>query len=150
MKHKALFLDRDGVINENTEEGKYVAFKDEFKLRRGIGEFISRARSMGYRVVVVTNQRGVSCGLYTYAEMDALHEHMKTELALCGASVDAVYACTHGFEDACACRKPKPGMLVAAAEDLGIDLSRSVMVGDRETDVEAGRAAGCATHHLTI
>ena len=73
MKHKALFLDRDGVINERAESGKYIFNKDDFKLRRGIIEFIVRARSMGYMVVVVTNQRGVNRGLYTQADFDILH-----------------------------------------------------------------------------
>lgn len=149
MKQKALFLDRDGVINERADQGNYIFIKDDFKLRRGIIELIVRARCMGYMVVVITNQRGVSRGLYTQADLDALHAHMQEELSRHGASVDAIYVCTHGFDE-CDCRKPKPGMLLRAAEDLHIDLASSIMVGDMPSDIEAGKSAGCATYLLVL
>lgn len=142
MKKKALFLDRDGVINESPGEGKYVLSQEEFRLRGRIIPLIRFARSAGYLIVVVTNQRAVSRGLLSRARLDGIHAHMRALLEAEDAPVDAVYACTHGFDE-CECRKPKAGMLLQAARDLDIDLSESVMVGDHEIDIEAGRAAGC-------
>ncbi len=142
MKKKALFLDRDGVINESPGEGKYVLSQEEFRLRERIIPLIRFARSAGYLIVVVTNQRAVSRGLLSRARLDGIHAHMRALLEAEDAPVDAVYACTHGFDE-CECRKPKAGMLLQAARDLDIDLSESVMVGDHEIDIEAGRAAGC-------
>lgn len=141
MKKKALFLDRDGVINEPASEGEYVIRRD-FRLIRSVIPLIRFARAAGYFIVVVTNQRGVSTGKFTQEGLDAVHEYMRELLRAEDADIDAIYACTHGLGE-CECRKPKPGMLLRAAEDFDIDLSESVMVGDRETDMEAGRVAGC-------
>ncbi len=143
MKKKALFLDRDGVINESApKEKKYVLSPDDFHLRPSIIPLIRFARAVGYVVVVVTNQRPVSMGILSPAGLDDIHAYMRKVLAAHDASVDAVYACPHGFNE-CECRKPKAGLLLQAAQDLDIDLSESVMVGDHETDMEAGTAAGC-------
>lgn len=142
MEKKALFLDRDGVINESPGEGKYVLSRADFRLRKEIIPLIRFARSAGYLVVVVTNQRAVSRGLLSPAGLDDIHAYMRELLAAEDAAVDAIYACMHGFDE-CDCRKPKPGMLLRAAEDLDIDISESVMVGDHGTDMEAGKAAGC-------
>ena len=150
MKHKALFLDRDGVINEAAPRGEYVCSVDGFCMRKGIVDLICRARKMGYLVVVVTNQRGVNLGRMSHDDLENIHAHMKNNLAQKGAVIDAVYACTHGLDDACDCRKPKPGMLLAAARDFNIDLASSIMIGDTPSDVEAGKSAGCHTHLLTI
>lgn len=144
MKKKALFLDRDGVVNELTPNGEYVLSCAMFRLRSAIVPLIRFARTAGYLVVVVTNQRGVNLGRMTHADLEDIHVYMRELLAAEDAPVDAVYACTHGFDE-CACRKPKPGMLLQAAQDLDIDLSESVMVGDKESDMAAGRAAGCKT-----
>ena len=143
MKKKALFLDRDGVINEAVPEGEYIVSRDGFRLRPEIIPLIRFAHAIGYLVVVVTNQRGVSLRQMTQADLDDIHAYMRELLAAEDADIDAVYACTHGLDDNCDCRKPKPGMFFTAARDLDIDLSESVMVGDRATDIEAGKAAGC-------
>ena len=143
MKKKALFLDRDGVINESApKEKKYILSPDDFHLRPAIVPLIRFARAAGYVVVVVTNQRPVSMGILSQAGLDDIHARMRELLAAHDASVDAVYACVHGFDE-CECRKPKAGLLLQAARDLDIDLSESVMVGDHETDMEVGKAAGC-------
>lgn len=142
MKKKALFLDRDGVINEFPGDGKYILSRADFRLRKEIVPLIRFARSAGYLVVVVTNQRAVSRGLLSPEGLDKIHAYMRDLLVVEDAPVDAVYACMHGFDE-CACRKPKPGMLLQAAKDLDIDLGESVMVGDHGTDMEAGKAAGC-------
>lgn len=143
MQKKALFLDRDGVINEAPVNGEYLLSAKDFRLRPQIIPLIRFARAAGYLVVVVTNQRGVSLGKMTQDDLNSIHAHMRALLIAEDAPVDAIYSCTHGFDDACDCRKPKAGMLLAAAHDLAIDLSESVMVGDNESDMEAGKAAGC-------
>lgn len=143
MKNKALFLDRDGVINKAAPEGEYISSRAEFHLRLEIIPLIRFARAAGYCIVVVTNQRGVSLGKMTQADLDDIHIYMRELLIAEDAPVDAVYSCTHGFDDNCVCRKPKAGMLLDAARDLDIDLSESVMVGDKESDMAAGKAAGC-------
>ena len=143
MKQKALFLDRDGVINESAPKDiKYVLSRDSFRLRPAIIPLIRFARAAGYLVVVVTNQRPVSMGILSQAGLDDIHAYMRELLLAEDADVDAVYACTHGFDE-CECRKPKAGMFFAAARDLDIDLHESVMVGDHDTDIAAGKVAGC-------
>ncbi|MDO8582382.1 MAG: HAD family hydrolase [bacterium] len=148
MKCKALFLDRDGVVNVAAPEGDYILSREAFRLQPSIIPLIRFARTAGYLVVVVTNQRGVNLGLMSAGDLDDIHAYMRELLKAQDADVDAIYSCTHGFEDGCVCRKPKAGMLLAAAGDLDIDLSESVMIGDKESDMAAGRAAGCKTNIL--
>lgn len=150
-KQRAIFLDRDGTINE------YVGFLrniDEFRLLDGAAEAIKKINESGYLAIVVTNQPVVARGEVTCEELEEIHNKMETLLGEKGAYLDAIYYCPHhpdkGFEGevpelkfACECRKPKPGMLLKAAEDFNIDLSQSWMVGDSESDVKAGEAAGC-------
>lgn len=149
-KRPAIFLDRDGVINHAPPRGQYIYSGEELRLRPGIPELIKRARSLGYLVVVVTNQRGVDWGLLSLEDLDEIHLKMRARLAEAGALIDAVYCCPHGLEDGCFCRKPQPGMLLRAAADLNIDLAQSLMLGDSKTDMEAGERAGCRTFLLQI
>lgn len=150
-KQKAIFLDRDGTIN------KYVGFLrsiDQFELIDGVAEAIKRINESGYLCVVVTNQPVIARGEVTVSELDEIHRKMETELGFAGAYVDGLYYCPHhphkGYEGEvvelkidCDCRKPKPGMLLRAAEEFNIDLSHSFMVGDGENDIKAGLAVGC-------
>ena len=143
---RALFLDRDGVVNHEIgylHQAKDVLWVD------GIFSLCRAARSLGYTIIVVTNQSGIARGYYTQADFDALTAWMRAELEREGAAVDAVYSCPyhpeHGVgeykrehED----RKPGPGMLRRGAREFGVDLSQSVMVGDRCSDIGAGMAAG--------
>lgn len=152
-KQKAIFLDRDGVIN------KYVGFLrniDEFELLEGVSEAIKRINDSGYLAIVVTNQPVIARGEVTYEELTEIHHKMETLLGQDGAYLDAIYYCPHhphkGYEGEvpelkieCECRKPKPGMLLQAAKDFNIDLEKSWMVGDSDTDIEAGKNAGCQT-----
>lgn len=152
-KQKAVFLDRDGTIN------KYVGFLrniDDFELIDGVVEAIRKINESGYLAIVVTNQPVVARGEVTDEELDEIHKKMETLLGAEGAYVDAIYYCPHhphkGYEGEvpelkidCDCRKPKPGMLLKAAEDFNIDLSQSWMIGDGENDIKAGKAAGCRT-----
>jgi histidinol-phosphate phosphatase family protein len=142
-RRPAVFLDRDGVVNMPPEG--WVTEPDDFVLLPGAGEAIRRLNEAGWAVVVVTNQSAVGRGLMTREQMDAVHDRMVRLLAESGARLDGIYVCPHAPNEGCTCRKPLPGMLLEAARELGLDLSRSVMVGDSERDIEAGKAAGCLT-----
>ena len=152
-KQKAVFLDRDGTINVYKGFLKNI---DDFKLISGIAEAIKIINASGYLAIVVTNQPVIARGEVTWDELEEIHNKMETELGKQGAYLDAIYFCPHhphkGYEGEveelkidCDCRKPKPGMLLKAAEDFNIDLKKSYMVGDSENDVKAGIQAGCMT-----
>lgn len=152
-KQKAVFLDRDGTIN------KYVGFLrniDEFELLDGAVEAIKKINASGYLAIVVTNQPVIARGEVSFEELERIHNKMETLLGKEGAYLDAIYFCPHhphkGYEGErpelkfdCNCRKPKPGMLLKAAQDFNIDLAQSWMVGDGENDIKAGQNAGCRT-----
>ncbi len=149
MARLAMFFDRDGVINIAPPLGEYVTTPEQFRLRPGAAEAIAAANAAGYLVIVVTNQRGVALGLMTLADLDAVHEKMRRELAAAGAHVDDIFVCTHDRDANCECRKPRPGMILAAARKWNIDLARSFVLGDSERDIEAGERAGCRTVRIT-
>lgn len=156
-KQKAVFLDRDGTIN------RYVGFLrdiDDFELLDGVPDAIKIFRNLGYLVIVVTNQPVIARGEMTIEELEQVHKKMETLLGNEGTYIDDLFYCPHhpqkGFDGEipeykveCNCRKPKPGMLLEAAEKYNIDLTSSWMVGDREADIEAGKNAGCKTCFLT-
>jgi len=139
----AVFLDRDGVINANLErDGKPVAPTTlaEFRLLPGVEDAVSRLKAAGYLVIVCTNQPDVAAGRTPRPTVEAMHNLVRTKL-----DVDDIKVCFHSDADRCDCRKPKPGMILAAAQEYAIDLPRSYIIGDRWRDVAAGRAAGCLT-----
>jgi D-glycero-D-manno-heptose 1,7-bisphosphate phosphatase len=139
----AVFLDRDGVLNRaEVRDGTPRAPEtvDELEILPGVPEALARLRAAGYALVVVTNQPDVARGKVTRESVEAIHRRMAETLPL-----DAFYVCYHDDADRCACRKPRPGMLVEAANARGLDLAKSFMVGDRWRDIEAGVAAGCRT-----
>lgn len=141
--NKAVFLDRDGVINQTIfRDGKARApyVKEDFKLFAGVKEAIIDLKSQGFLTIIVTNQPDVARG---WVSLEAVHmiNHMIQELV----PIDDIKICFHTDQDQCQCRKPRPGMLLEAARDWEIDLASSYMVGDRISDVEAGKAAGCHT-----
>ena len=138
----AAFLDRDGTLVH--DEG-YMSRPERLRLKRNAANGLRRLAALGYRLVVVTNQSGVSRGYFTRGDLDRMHRRLRTLLRARGVRLDGVYACPHRDEDRCACRKPKPGLLKRAARELGLDLRRSVMFGDADRDVLAGRAAGART-----
>lgn len=152
-KQKAIFMDRDGTNN------KYVGFLrniDYFELLPGVANAIRKINASGYLAIVVTNQPVIARGEVSVEELTEIHNKMETLLGAEGAYLDALYYCPHhphkGYEGEvpelkidCDCRKPKPGMLLKAAEDFNIDLSQSWMIGDSENDIRAGKAAGCKT-----
>lgn len=152
-KQKAIFLDRDGTIN------KYVGFLrdiNEFELLPGVAEAIGKINASGYLAIVVTNQPVIARGEVTVAYLNEIHNKMETLLGQQGVYLDGIYYCPHhphkGYEGEvpelkidCDCRKPKPGLLMKAAKDFNIDLSQSWMIGDSESDILAGKAAGSQT-----
>jgi len=140
---KAAFLDRDGVIND--DKG-YVHRPEDFVFLDGALEGLRELQKQGYRLIVVTNQSGIGRGYFSEKEFEALTSHMIAALGQSGVTLAGVYHCPHvpaeRTADACDCRKPAPGMILRAQGELGIDLSRSILCGDKDSDLGAGRAAG--------
>jgi len=145
---RAAFLDRDGVINRKPKEGQYVTRWEEMQFLPGVAEGIALLIGAGFCVIVVSNQRCVAKGLLTVRELGLIHERMCQELAAAGAVITEVYYCPHETQPPCSCRKPAPGMLLAAARAHEIDLTASWMIGDSHIDVEAGKNAGCRTARI--
>ena len=138
----AVFLDRDGVLNAAVVRNGKPYPPDsaaELEILPGVAAALERLRAAGYALVVVTNQPDIARGKQTQVELDAIHATLRAQLP----ALDAIYACCHDDGEHCDCRKPRPGMLTRAAAELGLDLTRSFMVGDRWRDTEAGVAAGC-------
>lgn len=134
---KAVFLDRDGVINRKPSEGDYVTRLEDFHVLPGVVESIAQLNHAGFCVIVVTNQRCIAKGLMTVADLEKMHRQMSESLARAGAIINGIYYCPHEMEPTCSCRKPAPGMLLDAARSRGIELSASWMIGDSDIDVEA-------------
>lgn len=154
---RAVFLDRDGVINEMVYYQEMGIIDppftvEQFKLLPGVAEAIRKLREEGFRAIIVSNQPGIAKGHLSQEGFEKIKTKMKKELAKEGAFLDGEYYCLHHPESKagnlkvnCDCRKPKPGLLLQGAKDLDIDLSRSWMIGDGLTDVTAGKSAGCKT-----
>ena len=146
-KKKACFLDRDGVVNV---EVSYLHEPEKTVLESGIVDALKAIHQHGFLAVVVTNQAGVAKGKYPQQDIFAVHDKLQELLSEHGEKIDAFYYCPHhpDFTGECTCRKPHPGMLLQAAKDLNIDMSCSLMIGDRMSDVNAGRNAGCKASYL--
>ena len=145
----ALFLDRDGTL---VEARHYPSRPEELVLYPGLGPGLRLLQDAGWTLAIITNQSGLARGLFTDADLDRMHDHLRAELAADGVSIDGIYFCPHhpdgvvpGLSVACDCRKPMPGMLRRAAADLGIDLAASWFLGDIRDDIQAGARAGCRT-----
>jgi len=139
QKRPAVFLDRDGTINE---EMGYINDLSRFRLLPDAAPAIRLLNRSRIPVVVVTNQSGAARGYFPATLVDEVHRRMQDLLAQAGAHVDAIYTCLHGPEAGCSCRKPQPGLLLQAAQDLNLDLSRSYLVGDRYKDIDTAANAG--------
>lgn len=142
-----MFLDRDGTIN--VDKG-YVFSIEDFAFIPGAPQAIKLLKNAGFLVIVVTNQSGVARGYFPLAAVHRLHRYLSDQLSGFGTGVDAYYICPHHLQGkerdyaiACSCRKPLPGMIMQAAEDFTVDLAGSYMIGDKQSDVQAGLAAGC-------
>lgn len=147
--NKAVFLDRDGVINVEVD---YLHEPDKVRLEEHVVPALRLMRQKGYLLIVVTNQAGVAKGIYPESDIAPVHEKISQLLAGDGIAIDGFYYCPHhpGFTGACDCRKPAPGMLLRAAREHDVDLSRSFMAGDRMSDVNAGINAGCKKSFLLL
>jgi len=149
---RALFLDRDGVLN--IDHG-YISRPEQFEVIDGVFDALRRAQGLGYLLVVVTNQSGIARGYFTALDYRALEDHMRVVFAAEGITFAGIYHCPHlpegnvpALSVACDCRKPEPGMILAAAREHDIDLEASVMVGDKHSDIAAARAAGIGRAYL--
>jgi len=142
MKRKAFFLDRDGVVNFDV---RYCHEPEKIELKPGFAEGLKLLHAAGFLAVVVTNQGGVALGMYESDAVDACHKRIQELLVPYGEKIDGFYYCPHHpkVQKDCSCRKPKPGLFFRAALDLGIDIGSSYMIGDRISDLEAGKNAGC-------
>ncbi|MDD2321077.1 MAG: D-glycero-beta-D-manno-heptose 1,7-bisphosphate 7-phosphatase [Geobacteraceae bacterium] len=145
--NRAVFLDRDGVINVEKE---YLYRVEDFEFLPGVPQALRLLKEAGFLLIVVTNQSGIARGYYSLADVDRLHRHLQERLVPYGIAVDGFYVCPHHpdhgtgeFTVECSCRKPMPGMIEQAVVDFQIDPARSYLVGDKTSDVAAGRAAGC-------
>lgn len=134
-----VFFDRDGTL---IEERNYLSDPEQVALLPGAAEAVRRAREAGFLAVVLTNQSGVGRGYFRMEDVEAVHRRMQELLAAEGARLDAIYVCPHAPEEDCSCRKPRTGLVELAARELGIDLPRSWMIGDKAADIEMARNAG--------
>ncbi len=140
---KVIFLDRDGVINKKSSDGDYVKSWKEFEFLPGAKEALALLTVAGYKIFIISNQRGIARGLMSVEDLKDLHYRMESELNGHGAWLAGSYYCPHKNEDACFCRKPQPGLLYRAAREHYLDLTKVIMIGDRPSDVAAAEAAGC-------
>ncbi len=143
---RAVFLDRDGVINKQVSDG-WVTSWEEFRFLSGAKEAMRSMSRAGFLVIVVTNQRCVAEGLLSEQGLREIHRKMQEELG--DGTINGIYVCPHEKAGSCGCRKPAPGMLVKAGEDFEIDFANSYIVGDSDTDMKAGRAVGLRTMLIT-
>lgn len=157
MKNKAVFLDRDGVINKVVYHQDIGIIDSPFTLRQfkplpKVGKAVRMINKMGFRTIVVSNQPGIVKGHFSLDTLEKMEKKMKQSLAKDGAFLDKSYYCLHHpkegngkYKRVCNCRKPKAGLLLKASKEMGIDLRKSYMIGDSITDIKAGKKAGCTT-----
>jgi len=145
----AIFLDRDGVVIRKAPAGEYVTDWCEVEFLPGSLEAIAAFSRFGYKVIIVTNQRGVATGKIQLCKLQDIHTRMKEVIAGYGGDVAGIYCCPHDSSESCTCRKPKPGMLLQAAAEHQLLLPECWMVGDTATDIAAGKSVGCKTALIT-
>jgi D-glycero-D-manno-heptose 1,7-bisphosphate phosphatase len=139
--HRAIFIDRDGVICRNRDD--YVKSWEEFVFLPGVLSGLARLARLDLDIVIITNQSIINRLMVPVEVVEDIHSRMVRAIEVAGGRIDRVMTCPHRPEDHCTCRKPQPGLLLAAAEEAGLDLSHSYMIGDAESDMLAGQAAGC-------
>lgn len=145
---KVVFLDRDGVINKKPPRADYVKKWEEFKFLPGATEALKILCQNGYQIFLISNQPGIARGMMTKEDLNSIQKKMAEELGKNDIKFTGSYYCLHGWDEGCACRKPKPGLLFQAAREHNLDLSKAVFIGDDKRDMEAGKAAGCKTIFL--
>ena len=139
---RAVFLDRDGTLNKDTG---YIGSPDGFTLLYGAGGAVKRLNKAGLRVVVITNQSGIGRGFFDEAALNAVNARLTELLTLEGALLDGIYYCPHLPDKRCSCRKPETGLILKAAGELGLNLARSFVVGDKASDIELGQRVGASS-----
>ncbi len=144
MNNKTVFLDRDGVINEN-RNNDYVKKWDEFKFLPGVREAIKTLTDADWNIVVVSNQAGIGWGAMPVQSVEQINARMIEEVEECGGRIKAIYYCPHRPDEGCDCRKPKSGLFLQAAREHGIDLPGSYLIGDSLSDIQAAARVGCTT-----
>lgn len=147
MANRAVFIDRDGTMARDVS---YCCRPEDFDLFPATAKAIKLLSEHGFKVIVITNQSGVARGYFSEETLAEIHRKMETELAKEGIRVDGIYYCPHHPDDNCQCRKPKPGLVLQAAEDHDIDLERSFVIGDMPLDVAMGKAVHCRTVLIAI
>jgi D-glycero-D-manno-heptose 1,7-bisphosphate phosphatase len=139
--NKAIFLDRDGVINRHSDS--YIKNIDEFEILVNVGVAIRRINDAGYKAIIITNQSVINRGLATHKDIQMMHDKLRSYLRKYHAFIDGIYYCPHLPEENCPCRKPKTGMLLHAQKEFNLSFTDSWLVGDNQVDLEAGRKTGC-------
>ena len=142
-KFKAIFLDRDGVINKNKDD--YVKNISELEIFPFISEPIRKFQSAEFKIIVITNQSAINRGLMTEKNLNEIHEKIQSFLIQNDTKIDYFYYCPHTPNENCSCRKPKSGLLLKAIDDFSIDVNNSWFIGDRDSDIQAGKSVGCNT-----
>lgn len=148
---KVIFLDRDGVINEYPGDFKYVTNWKGFKFLPGVKEALKKLNKAGYKICIISNQAGVSKGIFSQGTLDEITQNMLNEIKDAGAEIFGVYYCVHRDEDNCSCRKPKAGLIETALKNLGIKELAVIkegncfFIGDTMRDIQTGKSAGCKT-----
>jgi len=150
MKNKVVFLDRDGVINQYPGDSEYVTSWSEFHFLPGVKPALKKLSDNAFKIFIISNQAGVSKGIYAQGELDLITKNMLKELRDCDIDIAGVYYCTHLPEDNCPCRKPKTGLIDGAVREmrdngLETELSDSYLIGDTIRDIETGKSAGLKT-----
>jgi len=146
MGNRAVFLDRDGTIAPDVI---YCSRPEDFSIFPGTAEAVKLINQAGFKAIVITNQSGITRGYFSEDTLTAIHRKMLDELAVHGARIDAIYYCPHHPDDGCRCRKPETGLFRQAEKEHDIDFDGSFMVGDKQMDIDAGRAVGCRTVLVT-
>ena len=148
-RQPAIILDRDGVLNKRPPKANYVRTWNEFQWLPGALEALRLLKEAGYKVIVISNQAGIARGIIQESDVARIHEKMVEQALMAGGAIDAFYFCPHHWDDDCECRKPKPGMLFMAQREHHLDLTRTLLIGDDERDIQAADAAGCESVLVT-
>ncbi|MFZ0512944.1 MAG: HAD family hydrolase [Candidatus Nitrosopolaris sp.] len=143
LQYRAIFLDRDGVINKHRSD--YVKTILELEILPSVPSHLAELQKLGFKLIIITNQSAVNRGLLSSEQLKIIHDFLIRELAAFGCSIDGIFYCAHRPNENCYCRKPKTKMFLDAATQHNIDLSQSWVIGDSDTDVEAGKKIGCNT-----
>jgi histidinol-phosphate phosphatase family protein len=141
--NRTIFLDRDGVINEDRVD--YIKSWEEFRFIKGVRQALKQINKAGITVIVITNQSVIGRGIITETELSVIHDRMLKEVKKSGGRILKIYYCPHHPDDHCRCRKPRIGLLKKAAKELDLDLTKCVFIGDSLKDIQAGKRAGCRT-----